>query len=343
VPCYATVLPQAGPTGASLRAWLGRAAKGRWARGDGELAELSHSSTAERSSCKSERSVGFHPMAGLGSQAGDDEPSAGRAGGEVGPWLRAHDLARYRLPSASRQLARCSLSASVLSQLGEPTGHAPGCALPLPLPPGDGSEAGAGGRSSIAALLGAWPPATPCLCDAALPAAPPLTYGEVLAFLSPGGPADLRRCGIGGGDVVACVPRSNRAAAAESHLCIVWRGCRYRYAAPGSSLLAAVAFLCVFEVAIAAPLDPALSAPEAAAALEQLGVSYALDFAAVARHGTRTRACPQLCIVALVGYRPPRGCGPRCARCRPSPSSSSTRPPPRRAASSSCRLCWATR
>ena len=119
-----------------------------------------------------------------------------------------------------------------------------------------------GAARTLRQLLGSQPAASPCLRERGFALA---TYGALLEFISPGGGGDLRRLGVGPGEVVA-------------------------YAAPGGSALAAVAFLAVASQAVAVPLDPALSEPDAARALQQLRPRHLILFEHVPSPGLRAAA-----------------------------------------------------
>lgn len=116
--------------------------------------------------------------------------------------------------------------------------------------------------STLRGMLAAAPPGAPCLRDAAHPAHVS-TYGQLLSFISPGGAADLRCLGIERGNVVV-------------------------YAAPpGGSAAAAGAFLAVASQCPAAPLDSAVTAKDAAAAIAQFHSTHVIFFEGVKADGLR--------------------------------------------------------
>ena len=133
-------------------------------------------------------------------------------------------------------------------------------------------------------VLEAQPPGAPCVraADESMPA---LTYGELLAFISPGGEGDLYKLGVRQGDVVA-------------------------YACPGGSA-AAVAFVSGITQCIAAPLDPSITETDASLALEQLGVRHVVIFEGLDAAGLRAAAAARSDVVVHAAVlRGPNGpCG----------------------------------
>ena len=187
------------------------------------------------------------------------QPSFGHAGHAFAPggMLRVAGAEHLILPAPRASLLWKDVS-SLSSIAVAPSQQLVRCRLAEPL------EAK---PKTIRALLEAWPADTPCLRDAAHPAAasaPCTTYGQLLAFLGSGGAGDLAPLGVTPGHVVA-------------------------YAAP-PGCVAAVAFLTIAAQCTAAPLDPAITQADAASALQQLEAKHVVLFDGVKAEGLQRAA-----------------------------------------------------
>ena len=126
------------------------------------------------------------------------------------------------------------------------------------------AEAVASHPLTFRGLLEAQPSEKPFLRDAQRPGLV-TTYGQLLDFISAGGPGDLRRIGVQPGQ------------------CMV-------YSISGGSALGAGAFITVASQTCGAPLDPNVTAEDAAAAIEQFQAVHVLLFDGVASDGLEAAA-----------------------------------------------------